>query len=234
MKRNRNQLWKWPIMLVGISLTLATTPGREYYGMVQSSTANIEIPVEEQYFSFSVTTEMVGEWDSDVIHSCGVGLSLSISPNATGEMIIWRLYEEWDQEAFDIAYAEELENPENDSETWDEYSVDGLNTDNAVLYKTMRIFGNESYFIMDDGSSNRPLFDTSLYEIPLLWDVPFAYDSICGNNTEHFVLTFLDSQETYSIAIEASVAQSGFVNMSPIGCTSTPEGTDVEFEVTID
>ena len=163
MKRSRNHLWKWPIMLVGISLTLATTPGRQFYGMVESSGVNIEIPIEEQYFPFSVTTEMMGDWDPDVINSCGVGLNLHVSPYVTGEMIIWRLYDEWDQETFELAYEQELENPANDSETWEEYEVEGLNTDDAVLYKTMRTFARESHFIMDDGSSYRLLFDTSAY-----------------------------------------------------------------------
>ena len=118
---------------------------------------------------------------------------------------------------------------------WDEYTLNGLSTEHAVLYKTMREFGNESHYIMDDGSSSRLLFETNNYEIPLIdVDIPFTYDSECGNNTEHFILTSVGSDESYSFDIEASVAQSGFVNMSPIGCTSNPEGSEVEFKVTIE
>lgn len=61
---------------------------------------------------------------------------------------------------------------------------------------------------MDDGSPYRLFFDTYPSEIPLLWnDVSFAYDRFCGWNHEYFVLTLLDLEETYSVAIRGSVAQ---------------------------
>ena len=222
-------------MLVGITLSIATTPGQEVYGTVMSSSMTIERSDNETYLPFSISTEITGEWVPDVITNCDIGFSITVTPEVTGELIIWKLYDEWDQETFELAYAAELDNPENDSESWSEYTGRGLSADNAVLYKTMRTFGEEAFLVVEDASYESLLFDFEDYnEAPYFYDIPYIFRTTCGDHTEHFVFTLLDSEEPHTIDVEANVSQTGSVNASPIGCSPIPDGADVEFEVSID
>ncbi len=110
------------------------------------------------------------------------------------------------------------------SDTPEPYEV--LNPEHQVFYDTMQTFmgGEYAYRVTDSGTINGPLFEPYA-SIVSYNSIRLLYYSLCGNTTNHFVLTVrgepIDVDATVTM-----VAHQGEQIAQPIGCGAKPENPD--------
>lgn len=117
-----------------------------------------------------------------------------------------------------------VSNTASQSDTPEPYEV--LNPEHQVFYDTMQTFmgGEYAYRVTDSGTINGPLFEPYA-SIVSYNSIRLLYYSLCGNTTNHFVMTVLGEP----IDIDATVtmvAHQGEQIAQPIGCGAKPENPD--------
>ena len=112
-----------------------------------------------------------------------------------------------------------------------------LNPAHQVFYDTMQNFtgGEYAYRVTDSGTINGPLFEPYA-SIVSYNSIRLLYYSLCGNTTNHFVLTVLGEPIDVDTTV-TMVAHQGEQVAQPIGCGAKPENpdyTNVRIQVAIE
>ncbi len=140
MRNNWTQIMKPVVYTSGILVTLATSPLYEYFGTTAFDQLITSLSTDVTHIPLQATVEFANPDEAEPFQYCGWDVVVELTEPITlgTEVILWGLPITWDQEAFEVAYAEALSAvPDDpvDSETGDTGMDTGL-SDTGTLDDT--------------------------------------------------------------------------------------------------
>ena len=111
MNKRRINVVKWVVYCTGCCAVLATSPLFEYFGTMAFAQHTVQVTEETTHIPFSATVS-VDAAESEAFNVCAWDMMVELDPSSLTletEVIVWGLWEPWNQTAFDEAYMLALE-----------------------------------------------------------------------------------------------------------------------------
>ena len=259
MTLHAQHIAKYVVYSLGLVATIATSPAYTFHGVTGSDVETIEITEASEFISLTasaITTDDSAE--SMTFSSCAwepVAEFASAIPQHS-EVFIWKVDDEWSQEAFDEAYAEALSEfePEEDPEAEDTGSFDtgtdailsdgtevhlttvedhrfSLNPEHDVFYDVMSTFTTSiGYRIFEDGELFPYFYPDDMI---LFADMNFPFETECDDQNATFVITVLGEPTTTSLDIDMLRHEGVTIASDTLACgmDKGPDYSDVTIDV---
>ena len=195
MNYRRINIVKWVVYGTGLCAVLATSPLFEYFGTMAFAQHTVEVTEDSTHIPFSATVS-VDAAESEPFNVCAWDLVLDLEPSLPleTELIVWGLWEPWNQTAFDEAYMLAFEQANEGEPT------EGM--EDTAIEDTANIEPSSETGLLSDTSS-----DTSSTEED---DNTVSVDPFVQLNPEHRIFyetmqRFSESKYAYRIVNDGDV-----------------------------
>ena len=207
MNYRRTNVVKWVVYGTGFCAVLATSPLFEYFGTMAFAQHTVEVTEDSTHIPFSATVS-VDAAESEPFNVCAWDLVLDLEPSLPleTELIVWGLWEPWNQSAFDEAYTMALEQAAGDQQMEDDDTAVEDTGAEAESEDTANIEPSSETGLFNDTSSDTSS-DTSTTEED---DNTGSVEPFAQLNPEHRIFyetmqRFSESKYAYRIVNDGDV-----------------------------